>query len=611
MSYLTVKEDRLKLVLEGPREVLNQIRDSLRFRPKGYMFSPKFELWRLTDGKEGWDGYLCPMQRVSLTQAVLPRGYRDEVVSLANLHGFELEAQLMPRPLADLTLADIRPDVIRTPYLLDEYQRRAVLAWLVEVIGISHMTVSGGKTATFCAAAQIVKDHYPKTRFIYVTPSERLVRQVTKSAREYLPDFEVGQFGGGKHEKDAADMVVCTVAVLHRNIAELTRSGWFRTFNALLFDEVQYCGSQSAERVLACIPSFWRFGASDTIKEDDPARHAKMIGQFGSILTKVDATPHIESGRLATPFIYVEELLLVRDRFKGLPFNAEPGTTAWCLLEGQWKQGTYLGPVTQLDENGNAKTRRKFSVDVDDDGRIVKVSEMVNRTETGLHSIKLGDETYTVESRWVLLDRAYDQAIVNFKERNERIVKWVRYYAQNNRTTLVVATRTLHIYILESMIRAVVDPDRVRILFGWATSLQRDEAFAWFREVPGRVLITPLVKVGVSINEINAGVIADCVGDAEAANQIVGRFLRAKPDPDDNRAEITWFRDVQHPALRVSSTRVITNLAWRKYNVYSRDTPDVDQLLSGAAVSPADWDRKGGVYRPADCVPSRRSRKKA
>jgi superfamily II DNA or RNA helicase len=89
----------------------------------------------------------------------------------------------------------------------------------------------------------------------------------------------------------------------------------------------------------------------------------------------------------------------------------------------------------------------------------------------------------------------------------------------------------------------------VRILFSKDSSGQRDEAFEWYKSTKGAVLITPLVKEGVSINEIAAGVIADYIADFDSATQIVGRFVRPKK-VNDNRAHIAWFVDNQVPTYR-------------------------------------------------------------
>src|SRR3546814_20788705 len=106
-------------------------------------------------------------------------------------------------------------------------------------------------------------------------------------------------------------------------------------------------------------------------------------------------------------------------------------------------------------------------------------------TEPGLHRIEIEGEEHHIESRWGLLNRLYDRAVIRFKERNEMIVTWARHFSQRDLQTLVVCTRTLHIYVLESLIKKVVHPDLVKILFSKDTSERRDEVFDWLRATPG------------------------------------------------------------------------------------------------------------------------------
>jgi superfamily II DNA or RNA helicase len=157
------------------------------------------------------------------------------------------------------------------------------------------------------------------------------------------------------------------------------------------------------------------------------------------------------------------------------------------------------------------------------------------------------------------LERVNDVALVRFKERNALITAWAKYYSEvRNFPTLVVATRTLHIYILESLIKKAIGDDKVQILIGDHTTKQRNTAFDWFRHTPGGVLISPLVQEGVSINEIRGGVIADHITDWERANQIIGRFIRKKEH--DNEAHITFIFDNQHKTLRSGSKEVLFKL---------------------------------------------------
>jgi len=182
-------------------------------------------------------------------------------------------------------------------------------------------------------------------------------------------------------------------------------------------------------------------------------------------------------------------------------------------------------------------------------------------TIDGFHTFQFpGDESvYEIESTYCLLERVNDRALIRFGERNDMITDWTRYYSVEKKyPTLVVCTRTLHIYILQGLIEAAVGKHNVRVLLGEHSPRQRDQCFDWFRQTPGGVLISPLVQEGVSINEIRGGVIADYVGDWERANQIIGRFIRKKKV--NNEAEITWFFDNQHEILRRGCKRVFDKL---------------------------------------------------
>ena len=79
------------------------------------------------------------------------------------------------------------------------------------------------------------------------------------------------------------------------------------------------------------------------------------------------------------------------------------------------------------------------------------------------------------------------------------------------------------------------------------------------------MLITPLVREGVSINEIRAVIVADYVSDYEVARQIIGRAMRPKKR-GSNQAHVVWFWDKQHPQLKRSCHNLFSRL--RKMDGY-------------------------------------------
>lgn len=552
-------------MVTGEAGELREISEALRFRPNGYFFNDSYTRYRLTGGKEGWDGYSYPF-KVSGTAGKCLRGHRDEIIILAESLGFKLnKSKLLGRPFADLQLVDVPPNLITATFELDELQRRTIQQWLVHGIGIAHVTVGGGKTASFAGAAQMIKGKFPDARIVYITQSERLVRQAYKDLCGFLPDFRITQFGGGVRDETGKDMVVCTTAMLTRHFGRLYRAKWFSTFIAIFYDEIQHAPSASSMQVLESIPAYFRFGATDSLKEADEAKHCTMIGLFGAIRNVVETHQYLgerkngDKARLAAPHIYLIDIKEWRDKFRDIGPQAAPNTPAFALLDGVWRKGTYLSPVYEKDAKGKLLIKKRRTLD--EDKQWITVEEPI--TVPGLHYLEFKaaeldpEDTnlesppvqMEVESRWCLLNRTYDRAITRFKERNQMIVSWTKHFSDQQFPTLVVCTRTLHIYVLESLIKRVVNPDLVRILFSRDSSGQRDETFEWFKTTPGAVLITPLIKEGVSINEIRAGVIADYVADYDVAKQIIGRFLRPKKT-GVNRAEIAWFVDNQVETYR-------------------------------------------------------------
>lgn len=543
---ISLFENATHLIVTGEPHELQQLSEDFRYRPNGYFFNDRYQRFRVTGGREGWDGWTYPFKVLGTAAKVL-RGRRDEIISLSNLHGFKLNlSKLLPKPFADLHFDDVRPDLIEGDFQLDEKQRRAIHQWLVHGIGIAELPVGAGKTAAFAGAAVALKERYPEGRIIYVTQSERLVNQAMKDIRGFAPHLDISQFGGGKKDEDGKDMVICTSAMLNKHFHRLSLKKWFKSFIAIFYDEVHHCPSETSEKILLEIPAMYRFGATGSPQDDKEERQQKMIGLFGPFRSKAQSYQYIETGRQAKPHIYLIDIPHWYNKFSNISHTPAPETPAYVLLDGEWTKGTYLGPVLEIDpKTGEPRTKKKRTLD--EDKQWITVEEFV--TVPGLHRIRINGEEQEIESRWCLLNRLYDRAITRFKERNELIVQWTKSFSDRDLQTLVVCTRTLHIYILEALIKREVDPEKVRILFSKDSSVQRDETFEWFKATPGAVLITPLVKEGVSINEIRAGVIADYVADFDVATQILGRFVRKK-HTGENRAEIAWFVDNQAPTYR-------------------------------------------------------------
>lgn len=546
---LRVEETPTRLKLTAEPAVLKLLKAEFAYQSPDYWRSPSYQLYRQTlhdpQGPQGWDGYLSlvEMARGDMRRAVMFRGHKEHLLRVCEDNAVTVTGNWLSSPFSGITVDDVPEKVVKAKFQLDHAQRVCVVNLLNTGIGVIRVSVSGGKTAIFAALAAMVKERMPSARVLYVTPTERLVNQVTVEMGKFLPGWGISQAGGGKKDLTGKDMVVATMAQLanKKNLTKLHAEGFFKSFTVLFCDEVHHCGSaETWQTVVRLVPALFRYGASDTVKderEEDICEFYSIRGLFGPVRATIDVTPLIHTGRVAKPHLHLIDIPEWDGQYDHLPHRAELDTPAWCLIDGVWCKGIYKGGA--VDEN----VTDKFGQPV----------EM-----TGMHTLDLPDRGLVdVESRWCLLERAYDVGIIRNKERNKLVVQWTQHWTEKGYPTLVVATRSLHVLILEQMIATA--GVEVETLTGDDTTKERDRVFAWLMQKPGRVLVSPLVKEGVSLPELRGGVIADPVASPDLARQLVGRFIRKKPT-GDNEASIAWFIDRQITSTRKNCLKLFEEL---------------------------------------------------
>jgi len=593
---LKLTESAVHVRVTGPQNELYLVSEKLRFRPPNFWRADSYQIHQQTDGAKGWDGYLYPLKIAKPTDGAAPkglllRGLKAELFAGAAAAGVQLDTSgLLVSPFSGLVADDLPEDLIQGAFQLDEDQRRCVTEWLSQGIGINQAVVNSGKTAMFAAAASAIKRKFPNARILYFTASERLVNQSMMDFETFIPDLEISQFGGGKRDYSGKDMVVATAASIHRNFKKLDAEGWFKSFMCVMSDEVHHCASPSIERWMLKLPAFFRFGASDQIKHDDLVASQTVRGLVGPIVGEIEHETLMAKGRSAKPKIYLIDKKSWHNKFRTSTHAAEIGSKAWCLLDGEWKSGIYEGPVFEPAEPGKDGL---YQENEDDGLKKDKKGEPIPMPN--YHSVTLIEdgksETLQLPSRWCLLDRLYDNAIIRFKERNDLILQWAEHFSGKGWPTLIVCTRTLHVKILETSLRTKLG-SKVKSLFSEHSTKERDRTFQWFKTTPGAVLVTPLVKEGVSINEIKAGIIADPIAGYELARQVIGRFVRKKKE-GENEAHIVWFIDRQHPNYRSNGYQLFEKLEEiRGFEFYHPVTTPEDLALAtkyaGSLPEPSD-----------------------
>lgn len=555
---VSLHELATKIVVTAEPPELTALIEKLRYHPLNYHFVDAYILYQTTQGTSGWDGYRYPLTRKTKQVGEILRGRLEDVIAACKELKFHVDtSKVFVSPFADLTVADIPDDLVQSNFNLDNRQKLAIVEWLKHGMGILHASVNAGKTVTFAAAAAMIKRKYPEGRFLYFTPSERLVKQAYSDLRGFLPGWDISQYGGGgKRNKDGKDMVVCTTAILARNFVQLERSGWLSEHGCLLMDECHHCASPSSLQIMNACSAPFRFGASDSLKRSDPDNYFQIIGLCGPVRSRITAGELVREGRSAKPNVYVIDVPAWRGKFANTEVEAELGSNAWVRIDGAWQAATYTGPVYERHKNGDIKYKKVRKLEHD---HYVTVEEPV--TVDGLHTLRLNHDksVFQALANQTLLDRRYDRAVIRFKERNEMITHWAKHFSVINKwQTLIVATRTTHVLVLEAILKKELGEETVRALYSEHTSKERDNAFTWLKATPGAVLVSPLVKEGVSINEIQAIIVADRIVDFEIVSQIIGRAMRKKEAL--NECHSVLFIERQHAAYEKKSLEMLANL---------------------------------------------------
>ena len=460
---ICIQEKSSFLYLTGDNNDLYTLSDALKFKHPNAWNIDLYRLWRNTDGKKGWDGMIKPLKIDRSGVGVILRGHKDDLLArMAKMKiNLDRNSKLLDSPFKDMTTDDIDPRCIAGEFPLDQNQIQCILQWLRHGTGIGKIAVNGGKTAAFAGFAATLKQHMGDARFVYITDRERLQSQVGGEMPKFLPGWDITKFGGGDNDCEGKDLVVCTLAMLRKHKDDLQAMGWFNTFNAVMFDESHHAAADSSEDLVCRFGgAFFKVGASDTIKEEDPIAQMRVTGLLGPVRMQVDQLELIEAGRSAQPHIYIVDPPGWRGRHEATPYQPEIGSKAWALINGSpdLTPGIYKGPVMKLDDvTGEVVTKKTRVLE---GTKFVSVTAPV--TVPGLHTIEIGGVDYEVDSSYCLLDRSVDVSIVRFKERNELITEWSTFFAKQGKRTLVVATRLMHTLILETLICDAYNPDLVR-----------------------------------------------------------------------------------------------------------------------------------------------------
>lgn len=279
--------------LNVQNQVKQWVKDTISYRPKGYLFTPQYR-------NKTWNGFislfdwhkgtflsgLAPIVHKCLKDHSVPHDIIDE------------------RKTVDLKRAPIRLKGI-TPR---DYQIESARAAVQRVRGILDMGTGAGKTEVACAVIQ-----YLGLPTLFIVNKKTLLLQ-TKERFEKRLGISVSVYGAGTYEM--GEVTVASVQSLKKHLPRI-KEQLNNYFQVVFVDECHNISNNSYLKVLKQCGAYYRFGLSGTPLDRTDNANLYVIGALGPVIYKVSSSELIEDGILVKPKIF----FLPVERYQG-PMDA-------------------------------------------------------------------------------------------------------------------------------------------------------------------------------------------------------------------------------------------------------------------------------------------------
>lgn len=290
--HLAHNECWARVVDVSEHAVITAISRSMRFRPEGYNFMPKFKSGR-------WDGWISLYQKGS---RIFPGGLLHRVDShLTDLGVVVTVDDRSQSPLKEPLLAG----GINSTDLRD-YQLDAVTRAIAAKRGVFDAATGLGKTEIMGEMIRRLE-----TRALIIVASRDLAWQTIERFQGTLTFPNSAQEGlYGIVGDDVYQPSLITVAMyqtLHRRLEEEpdeTRE-WLASFDSLHLDECHRAPATTWWPIINACPAYWRFGYSATPFKSDIITELKLVGATGEIFYSFKAKDAVEAGWLTEPVVTI------------------------------------------------------------------------------------------------------------------------------------------------------------------------------------------------------------------------------------------------------------------------------------------------------------------
>lgn len=369
----------------------------LRYRPKGYIFSPKYKVGQ-------WDGYV----RLMTKAGNFPAGLAPYLVSRLAQAGQSARIErdgypLPPNPLIRQAtlLVQPRPD-----------QQQAVdSANQPPYRGVIHYPTGTGKTIIMATLVYSIA-----VPALILCHRKDLMHQLYKRMCESMDiPALIGMVGDGR--EDWNWITVATFQSIHRRLKEYPGpvKKHLERFPAVMVDEVHHVAADTFGGVMKELPNaYYRYGFSATpTREEDPETMFKVTGWIGETVSHMTQEQAVEDGHIVPADVFMV-LLNGEDRgdqedyqktyHMNIVSNANRNDVVVDLAERMQKKGSVLILVERI-EHGQ-RLRELLGGNIGRSVAFISGEESSAIRERALSDFRSGDLTMLIATN--ILDEGID-----------------------------------------------------------------------------------------------------------------------------------------------------------------------------------------------------------
>lgn len=338
-----IKENENYLRIEADIGVKQEIADSYKFRPPGFMFTPSYK-------NKSWDGWI---RLVNPYKGLLYFGLKKHLIRWCKGRGYEVDDQT--KRIDDIEFDDDYGQQVAKgidfPLELYWYQNEYIVEALRQERALIISPTSSGKSAMI-RVIQAHHQHVSCARTLILVPTVMLVKQMYDDFISYGCDpDEIHCIKGGVTKDSDRPVVIST----WQSVYKLDAS-WFAQFKCIMGDEAHNFQAKALTSIMLNATSTpFRYGFTGTINEDSKVDKMVLEGLFGPTINIVKTTDLIREGQVA------------KFKIKGLILNHGKETKnrykEICKILREKKQGKLIYQA-EKDLIINHKGRNEFIRDL-------------------------------------------------------------------------------------------------------------------------------------------------------------------------------------------------------------------------------------------------------